>query len=499
MFGIEFIEVGIGLVFAFFAISTICSGVVEIWVRITKLRSRHLRQSLGMMLDDPGFKNLVKKLYEHPSLLGPVKEKLGGNAYINAEDFSEALIDILGGAGDASLQKALVDQAQQIKDETLRQEVIGILEATPGQIKKYNIEQFFADPAQNFGLAQYFASFKAGSIGFSGLKARISSIDAAAIREHLNSLLNSSPQQLEQQKSEVEGWFSNSSFMEATFDLMAFCNPDYQRFKQIEKEIESIDDKYLRQKLSKILYSCADGMGKLESRVEIWFNETMEDVSRWYRKRVSWVLTGVAVVVVCSLNADAVRLASDLWNDNQLRAATVELADDYVVRQDSINKMKQQRIVAQLEQKQAEEEALRSRSIAGNALANDSVDTDSARGFGVGTETPEAVITPRPYLNDSLNVEDFKIQFTQLKEDIEEAEQMPIGWNSEPLPWNDHFPEDRSVFWWVLSKILGLAITIGATSFGATFWYDILRNLLTFRLGMRHAAAAVAPKSKDED
>ena len=53
-----------------------------------------------------------------------------------------------------------------------------------------------------------------------------------------------------------------------------------------------------------------------------------------------------------------------------------------------------------------------------------------------------------------------------------------------PISWNEDLPQ-KSRGWWVVRKILGLAITIVAVSLGAPFWFDILNRFVSLRSSQR--------------
>lgn len=135
MFGTEIIEVGIGLAFAYFAISIVCSGIVELGVKLSKLRSSHLKTALGELLDDRSYTGFVKELYDHhliaPALRDKLKEK--DPVYMDAKNFSAAVLDILGrnaNLTDEEQFKAIEDRINTIKDEKVKQRLLGILNSS---------------------------------------------------------------------------------------------------------------------------------------------------------------------------------------------------------------------------------------------------------------------------------------------------------------------------------------------------------------------------------
>jgi hypothetical protein len=76
----------------------------------------------------------------------------------------------------------------------------------------------------------------------------------------------------------------------------------------------------------------ATSLATLRSHIENWFDDTMDRVSGWYKRRVQLILFVIGIALVSVLNVDTVQIANSLWNDQTLRTAVVAQA-----RQDSGN------------------------------------------------------------------------------------------------------------------------------------------------------------------
>jgi hypothetical protein len=60
---------------------------------------------------------------------------------------------------------------------------------------------------------------------------------------------------------------------------------------------------------------------RLLKGVETWFNEAMDRVSGWYKRRAQILLFMIGVIVVAVTNADSLTIASTLWSNSTLREA----------------------------------------------------------------------------------------------------------------------------------------------------------------------------------
>jgi hypothetical protein len=60
---------------------------------------------------------------------------------------------------------------------------------------------------------------------------------------------------------------------------------------------------------------------------ERWYDDQMERVSGWYRRRIQWWIALWAIVIAFTLNADTLRIANVLWTQPSVRSALVNQAN----------------------------------------------------------------------------------------------------------------------------------------------------------------------------
>lgn len=436
MFGIEFIEVGIGIFFAFFALSTICSTLVDIAVKFTSLRSQHLRTALGDLLGEQNVNGLVDELYEHHLISNPHQKKAGKVTYIEASDFSKAVFDILGGIADSSLYQAYLTRINRLPEGAAKTELLNLVNANPIQGKSMEADgqHLLADADFKTAALNLLRSFAPGSSGYKALETRIKALDETIPKTELLQVIRSTEETWPDIEKKAESWSQQAPFAQSLVHLLTFGSKDMRQFVECEAKIKAIENEPIRKTLLAILEGSAGKLSSIRSSLENWFNSSMEDVSRMYKKRMRLFVGLVAIVVVGVMNADSVRLTRSLWNDDELRSATVNAAEQYVSK-----------------------ETIR--------LA--AVDSDSTKSF------------------TSL--------MANVQNEIDEAHKLPLGWDSEPLPWQTDFPANKNQTWWWLNKILGLLITIGAVSLGSTYWYGQLKSLLQLRFSLSGSKTAPAP------
>ena len=83
-------------------------------------------------------------------------------------------------------------------------------------------------------------------------------------------------------------------------------------------------------KILTILQDALDEAGadrdKFRAAIETSFNDVMDRVSGWYKRRSQLIMFAIALVVAAGINADAYAFGQRLWKDEALRAAVVAQA-----------------------------------------------------------------------------------------------------------------------------------------------------------------------------
>lgn len=106
MFNSSVLDVAIGVVMTFLALSLMTSAIVEALNSALKLRSRTLRAGVMALMNDPEFKGLAAQLYGHAAINPRGLAKSSVNtvvaperdlpAYIDKQQFAAALLDLTG-------------------------------------------------------------------------------------------------------------------------------------------------------------------------------------------------------------------------------------------------------------------------------------------------------------------------------------------------------------------------------------------------------------------
>jgi hypothetical protein len=95
----------------------------------------------------------------------------------------------------------------------------------------------------------------------------------------------------------------------------------------LERSLASIPNAKLSEALLALYRSVGRDAASFQHAAEQWFDDSMERVSGWYKRRVQLILAGIATVVVLLLNADTLAAGRVLWRDDAVRAGVVKKAE----------------------------------------------------------------------------------------------------------------------------------------------------------------------------
>jgi hypothetical protein len=175
---------------------------------------------------------------------------------------------------------------------------------------------------------------------------------------------------------------------------------------------------------------------QVRERIEVWFNDSMERVAGWYKRKMQALTFVVSVSLTVALNVDTIVIMQGLSTSSALRESVVASAEARIAQPAYV-------IVP-----------------SGDAQPQN-------REIAEERETAAETAIARAY------------------KDIN-ALSLPIGWASA----EGSLPSRPSGWLW---KLLGLFLTAMSVSLGAPFWFDMLNKVMTIRSAGK--APEEAPKS----
>lgn len=363
MFDSAILDVAIGLAFIFLLVSLLVTAVSEILSGWLKWRSTHLWDGLEHLLQSADARN---QLYAHPLIKGLARVDIeapdwkggrNGPSYIPSRTFALALIDVLRRPHQAvddlerRLQAAVADVSDPARAFAEIERIAGEVSASdaPEAVKR-GLQTLVArvlpplDPTVVNELKQQVRT----------LIARVPSADRAAaqplvdwlaqhadraptyleLRATLQAAMNAMPlaglaspaEQLRVTLDGVLDAFPHGKPESVVREVQAFANGAARRW--LQDASNSLQGTVAA--LSPLLHDAADDIDRFRENIEIWFNDGMNRVSGWYKRHVSIVHGGVAIVLAVAMNIDALQITRTLWREPTLRQTLVANAEKFV-------------------------------------------------------------------------------------------------------------------------------------------------------------------------
>ena len=236
---------------------------------------------------------------------------------------------------------------------------------------------------------------------------------------------------------------TSRNFSDAIIELIIREDASKEPYiNKIKNNIETLPDSEFKSILITRLNESGDNYEKFKTSIENWFDDYMDRISRWYKKRVTYIMYFFAFVTTMALNVDALFVMNELWKNPKLRESAVMMSENVVKK--NFNEITKKKYTG---------------------LLTDSSDIKDTINVALNQVTDN-------YQN--LHILDFPITWAY-------AYQLQYG-KEEPL-------ESRSLLYklqWTskqltLEKLLGFIITTLAVSIGAPIWYDIIKKLVSAR------------------
>ncbi len=196
-----------------------------------------------------------------------------------------------------------------------------------------------------------------------------------------------------------------------------------KRFKSFRSTVAKIANNNLKKMLLVHIDVAENNLNKLVENIGEWFDNAMQRVSGWYKRKAQLIILFLALALCLLFNADSLMIANSLSHDAAMRNAVALAAEEYV------------------------------------------------------KQPPPAKPDEKPG-EESLAAEDkiLLMRIKQVREQIQKL-QLPIGWakmSDDPRAVPASLPS------W-LAKILGILFTTIAVSLGAPFWFDVLNKFVNLR------------------
>lgn len=215
-------------------------------------------------------------------------------------------------------------------------------------------------------------------------------------------------------------------------------------YDDLKGAIETLPDGDVRKVLLALIRNANNDINPAQKNIEGWFDDTMDRVSGWYKRKTQVWTVVIAAALTLACNADTIRITRQLWRDPTERSQLVERA--------------------------------KARATKPGAGQTSPVDANPAEAHSAqkisGQSNPAqpnpAQLNPVQTISSSRAVKDHGAEKDSDENDLENIGEL-IGWAG--------MPKGREV--WI--AVLGWILTIVAVSLGAPFWFDVLKKFMQIR------------------
>lgn len=415
MFGSVVLEVAIGLIFVYLLVSLMVTSATEILAGLRKSRARNLWKGVHNLLDDSRTaETWVDRLYSHP------------------------LIQSLSEGQTARDGSALTPRTgpSYIPSRTFALSLLAILRE-PRRALTEQIDQI----PDSVPLADFKTQL-------------VSRLPENGLKEWMTRLILSLPDTL--------------TTAQAKEELRKIAAAD------LSETISSLPNEKLRGALLALYDDAKGDVDELKKNIEIWFNNSMDRVSGWYKRRTQFVNFGIGLFLVLFLNVDTVLIIRTLAENETLRKTVVAQAEVYAENADE-NEIRAPAVPAGEEG----QDSTSPEPLSSDLISSDLVPPDSGSAAAPEETPPDE-------------------EFQDLRKQIN-ALGLPIGWKSTTEDNKDYrqFPGKSWDLWksTLGFHLLGWIISAFAVSLGAPFWFDTLNRVISIRATGR--APEEKPKSPE--
>jgi hypothetical protein len=271
------------------------------------------------------------------------------------------------------------------------------------------------------------------------------------------------------------------TFALALMDIVTKGKQGPINFADLLQGIQDLPDSHVKSSLLALLQSTDQKIETAQARIEGWFNDSMDRVSGWFKRKTQVVTIIVALIITVFTNADTLRITNRLWSNPTLRTELVDKAKARDQLKPLITAEYPHPNDAAAEKPSAvnrPNEDQENRTLATNLpaqlgdLIGWSQDFQKFHQFEQATRTKGGVESPF----DCVSKERIEDQPCALALQMAQKDR-------DAVPFTGVFSY-AFVLWvvWLLGQhFVGWALTTVAVSLGAPFWFDTLNQFMNLR------------------
>jgi hypothetical protein len=544
MFGSGTLDTVIGLVFVFLLVSMLVTIANEIIAAAFSSRAFWLRYGIERLLGSAW----AQKMYEHPLVKNTTKsgdigkKGRGGPSYIPSRTFANLLLEFVqqnsqsmaqcresfeavlqaGAAGDATVE-SLKAQLAAIAPELRQLGPLGTaavldltrrLEAPAGPAThqwlndlELRITQLSALQRPQFTpllatLTTLVDDGRNAAVGIDDLRARFDQAVNGLVAGPATLALAEELRALGQR---LRGPYTVA---DAQADILWFIDGMSSRY--LRQMIAEVPEENIRKLLLTLFDDAKHDVDKFKENIEAWFNNGMDRVNGWYKRKSQWVLGGLGLGIAVLMNVDTVLIFRHLQSNPVAREALVGQAMAFTQANQGLpradpkpgettvisgEKFQGTITIPALDTKQdvlIETEHPAVRVLTPNVEAGPKATQVTFQAATEFTDAQSKAVITAKTGEKKVKVGEFQLtlepslpaQFRAIQANAN-ALAIPIGWvekgTEQEEKYGQIYPRFNQAWDRFTQHILGWLLTALAATLGAPFWFDTLNRIIAIR------------------
>jgi hypothetical protein len=291
------VDLAIGMAFIFGATAGLASVITELVARFLGLRGAFLLAGLRELLDSDGTSVVLR------------------NAQADFASARTMVTGVAGPAGDPAADPAADGAADTPAGPSATGAVLGSpILSSQGMTGNISSRQLTVTgmkvKATNPGATNGAAASAAGSGEPAAPQKKAGWLRTLSMRRSLPS------------------YISSRSFADAVLGLVIPDASGQTNMGEIQASIGRLPASMgsMKASLQSLVMNAGGDVTKFRTSVEHWYDDHMDRVSGWYKRRTAWITLGAGVILVLLLNINAVTIGRALYSDSAARTAVSTVA-----------------------------------------------------------------------------------------------------------------------------------------------------------------------------
>lgn len=260
-------------------------------------------------------------------------------------------------------------------------------------------------------------------------------------------------------------------------DIAAGVTQDLSEIRKLIASLEAKQYDSIKTSLLALIDEAGGDLNRARLNVERWYNDAMDRVSGWYKRRTHLLLIVIGLLAAAFLNVDTINVVQALWYNDTLRHTVAAAAEDYAKSTQPPNPN------AAVAPAEVNSSTVEQQATVVRKKINEVRDELNTLGLPIGWIRNPSEPQRGDEKYKQLTEDEFKREVALYHDRLTAFKGDPRRPPATPMDW--------------LLKIIGIFLTALAVSQGAPFWFDLLNKFIIIRSTVKPHEKSLEQPSKD--